>query len=201
MALISCPKCGNTISEYSDVCPHCGHPIRKEKEKKRRAMYATLGTSAVIIAITAVVILLSFLAGRKKAAAPTSTPKTARYTVNIQPAPTSFNYSISPSQNYRANSAVGKRARALIAEKPYSYSGLVRQLRYEGFSLSDLLYGLSPDDFDWNEQAARKAQELVASGSYTRDALIEKLKSLSFSGKEAEYGADHCGQAWETLEI
>ena len=67
--LISCPKCGNTISEYSDVCPHCGHPIRKEKEKKRRALYATLGTCAVIIAITAVVILLSYLAGRKKAAA------------------------------------------------------------------------------------------------------------------------------------
>lgn len=26
MALISCPECTNTISEYARACPHCGFP-------------------------------------------------------------------------------------------------------------------------------------------------------------------------------
>lgn len=33
MALISCPECGKEISNYADSCPHCGFPIKKEKEE------------------------------------------------------------------------------------------------------------------------------------------------------------------------
>jgi len=26
MALITCPECGNSISEHAPMCPHCGFP-------------------------------------------------------------------------------------------------------------------------------------------------------------------------------
>ncbi|MCC1491556.1 zinc ribbon domain-containing protein [Cognatishimia sp. F0-27] len=31
MAIISCPSCGNDVSEKAFDCPKCGHPLRKPK--------------------------------------------------------------------------------------------------------------------------------------------------------------------------
>lgn len=36
MALINCPECGKEISDKSNVCIHCGYPISKYLEDKRR---------------------------------------------------------------------------------------------------------------------------------------------------------------------
>jgi len=30
MALINCPECGGKISEFAEVCPHCGFPMEYE---------------------------------------------------------------------------------------------------------------------------------------------------------------------------
>lgn len=35
MALIDCPECGKKISDASEVCIHCGYPLKKEIEKKQ----------------------------------------------------------------------------------------------------------------------------------------------------------------------
>lgn len=44
MALITCPECGNSISEYASMCLHCGCPmnmivllLEKEKQKQQEA--------------------------------------------------------------------------------------------------------------------------------------------------------------------
>lgn len=34
MAIIQCPECGKEISDEAKVCPGCGKPMKKEKEKK-----------------------------------------------------------------------------------------------------------------------------------------------------------------------
>lgn len=36
MALISCPECGKEISDQSDVCIHCGYPIKNKAHNKNR---------------------------------------------------------------------------------------------------------------------------------------------------------------------
>lgn len=35
MALIKCPECGKDISDKSDVCIHCGYPVKKDIIKNR----------------------------------------------------------------------------------------------------------------------------------------------------------------------
>lgn len=34
MALITCPECGQQISDKADICPNCGCPIDKTKQMK-----------------------------------------------------------------------------------------------------------------------------------------------------------------------
>lgn len=36
MALMSCPECGGNVSDYSEVCIHCGFPIKSYIEQKKR---------------------------------------------------------------------------------------------------------------------------------------------------------------------
>ena len=31
MALIKCPECGQDVSTYAEICPHCGYPLQKSK--------------------------------------------------------------------------------------------------------------------------------------------------------------------------
>ena len=32
MALVNCPECNESISQKASVCPHCGYPMKPEKE-------------------------------------------------------------------------------------------------------------------------------------------------------------------------
>ena len=31
MVLIKCPECGQDVSTYAEICPHCGYPLQKSK--------------------------------------------------------------------------------------------------------------------------------------------------------------------------
>lgn len=42
MALIICPECGKDISDQSEVCVHCGYPIRRAKDPDRQPGYAVV---------------------------------------------------------------------------------------------------------------------------------------------------------------
>lgn len=33
MALTNCSECGRSVSSEATACPHCGHPLKKEKGK------------------------------------------------------------------------------------------------------------------------------------------------------------------------
>ena len=49
--LIRCPVCRGKVSSAAENCPHCGHPVEKEKPKKTD----TTGCLAVVLFIAAVV--------------------------------------------------------------------------------------------------------------------------------------------------
>ena len=53
MALMTCPECGNQISDKADSCVHCGYPIKKRKDPIRRG---TVDTFLMIFAIIMMVI-------------------------------------------------------------------------------------------------------------------------------------------------
>lgn len=38
MALIKCPECGKEVSTVADTCPHCGYPIKNNKQVKEKPL-------------------------------------------------------------------------------------------------------------------------------------------------------------------
>ena len=70
----------------------------------------------------------------------------------------------------------------------FSFSGLVEQLEYEGFSHAEAIYGADNCGADWNEQAARKAKQYLDMTSFSRSGLVEQLEFEGFTHSQAEYG-------------
>jgi ribosomal protein L37E len=33
MALINCPECGRTVSDFANACPNCGYPVSMMKKQ------------------------------------------------------------------------------------------------------------------------------------------------------------------------
>ena len=72
----------------------------------------------------------------------------------------------------------------------FSYSGLIEQLEFEGFSTSEATYAADNCGADWNEQAVKKAQEYLDFMSFSRSGLIEQLEFEGFTRSQAEYGVN-----------
>ena len=71
----------------------------------------------------------------------------------------------------------------------FSYSGLRKQLEYEGFSLSESRYAADSCGADWFDQAAGSAKEYLALYSFSKSKLIDQLEFDGFTHDEATYGA------------
>lgn len=85
------------------------------------------------------------------------------------------------------------RAKEYLSVMAFSYSGLVEQLEYEGYSNAEATYAADNCGADWNEQAAAKAEEYLSVMSFSRSGLIEQLEYEGFTTEQAEYGATAVG--------
>ncbi len=72
----------------------------------------------------------------------------------------------------------------------FSYSGLIEQLEYEGFSHAEAKYGADNCGADWNEQAVIKARQYLEYTSFSRSGLIDQLRYEGFTQSQAEYGVN-----------
>jgi colicin import membrane protein len=72
----------------------------------------------------------------------------------------------------------------------FSYSGLVKQLEFEGFTNEQAVYGVDNCGADWNEQAALSAEQYLEYQSFSRDGLIDQLMFEGFTREQAEYGVE-----------
>ena len=75
----------------------------------------------------------------------------------------------------------------------FSYSGLVSQLEYEGYTTAEAKYGADHCGADWYEQAAKKAADYLDLMAFSRSGLIEQLEYEGFSYDEASYGVSKNG--------
>lgn len=83
-----------------------------------------------------------------------------------------------------------QQAKNYLAVMPFSYSGLVEQLEFEGYSHSEAVYGAENCGADWYEQAAKKAEQYLEIMSFSRSGLIDQLEFDGFTHEEAVYGVD-----------
>ncbi|MCZ3366624.1 MULTISPECIES: Ltp family lipoprotein [Methanobacterium] len=86
-----------------------------------------------------------------------------------------------------------KKAQEYLDTMPFSRSGLIKQLKFEGFTQQEAVYGVDQTGADWNEQAAKKAQSYLDTMSFSRSGLIKQLKFEGFTQQQAEYGVQAVG--------
>jgi hypothetical protein len=85
------------------------------------------------------------------------------------------------------------KAGSYLDYSSFSRSGLIAQLKYEGYSTADATWGVNHATVDWNEQAALKAKSYLDMSSFSRSGLIDQLLFEGFTAKQANYGVSKTG--------
>lgn len=83
-----------------------------------------------------------------------------------------------------------KSAESYLRFSAFSYTGLIEQLEYEGFSNEDATYAADHCGADWKEQAVKCAESYLKYSSFSKSGLIDQLEYEGFTHEQAEYGAD-----------
>ena len=78
----------------------------------------------------------------------------------------------------------------------FSYTGLIDQLEYEGYSVEACTYAADNCGADWNQQALKKAQDYLDFSSFSYTGLIGQLEYDGFTAEQATYAVDSCGADW-----
>ena len=86
-----------------------------------------------------------------------------------------------------------RKAEQYLRTMPFSKSGLIAQLEFEGFSTEDATYAVNKIDVNWKEQAVKKAKSYLDTMAFSRSGLIEQLEFEGFTTEEATYAVDQIG--------
>ena len=86
-----------------------------------------------------------------------------------------------------------RKAEQYLDQQAFSKSGLIDQLKYEGFSKADATKAVNTIKVNWMNQAALKAKQYLDQQSFSRAGLIDQLKYEGFNQRQAEYGATQAG--------
>lgn len=82
------------------------------------------------------------------------------------------------------------KAESYLKHSAFSYSGLIEQLEFEGYSTEDATYAVDHCGADWKEQAVKKAKSYLKHSSFSESGLIDQLEYEGFTHEQAVYGAE-----------
>ena len=224
MADIKCPACWNDIPGESENCPYCGFTLKTpqysnpnavnkgeyiernnsieekvpyenidkneiakkvaEKEKKNKRI---IGVAICLIAIIIVVGVSNSKNARNKSAKNDYYDGYTGYS----------DYNAGTSYPKTGKEGALYKAKSYLNSSAFSYSGLIEQLEYEGFSESEATYGADNCGANWKDQALRKAQSYLNSSSFSESGLQEQLEYEGFTSDEASYGVKNCNADWK----
>jgi len=97
-----------------------------------------------------------------------------------------------PELTAAQENAVGK-AEDYLDLTSFSRTGLIKQLKFDGFSKKDATFAVEYLSPNWKKQAAEKAQEYLDLTSFSRTGLIQQLEFDGFTDKQATYGVNQTG--------
>ncbi len=86
-----------------------------------------------------------------------------------------------------------RSAESYIEMSGFSRSGLIDQLKYEGFSVKDATRAIDSMKVNWNEEADQSAKAYIDMSGFSRSGLIDQLKYEGFTTAQATHGADSVG--------
>ncbi len=85
------------------------------------------------------------------------------------------------------------KAEQYLYTMPFSRSGLIEQLQFEGFDKAEATVAVDSITVDWYKQASLKAEQYLQTMPMSKSGLIEQLKFEGFTSAEATYGANSIG--------
>jgi len=88
-------------------------------------------------------------------------------------------------------------AKRYVTNNAFSYKGLVQQLEYEGYTLTQSKYGADNCGADWYDQSLKSAKRYVTNNAFSYKGLIEQLEYEEFTSEQAKHGADNCNANWK----
>jgi hypothetical protein len=74
-----------------------------------------------------------------------------------------------------------RSAKLYLSTMAFSRKGLVRQLRYEGYTVSEAKYGVAKCHANWSYQAYRMAKQYLSNMPFSRSGLIKQLEYEGFT--------------------
>ena len=128
---------------------------------------------------------------RKGAETNTDSTMAAISTVGVSPESKDVLSEITTGQKNALN-----KAHDYLSFSAFSYSGLMKQLEYEGFATEEATYAVDNCGADWSKQAAQKAHDYLNFSSFSYKGLVKQLEYEGFSAEEATFAADSCGADW-----
>ena len=84
-------------------------------------------------------------------------------------------------------------AKSYLDYTAFSKSGLIEQLKYEGFNNANATYAVNQISVDWKKQAVKMAKSYLNYSSFSRSGLIEQLIFEGFSNEDATHAVDEAG--------
>ena len=75
----------------------------------------------------------------------------------------------------------------------FSRAGLIKQLKFEGYSTADAEAAIDYIDPDWMSEVEESAESYMEYSSFSRSGLIDQLRFEGFTEKQAAHGADSVG--------
>lgn len=98
----------------------------------------------------------------------------------------------SPAKTLGQQNAL-RSAQSYLSFSSFSWSGLIKQLEFEGYSHDEAVYAANNSDADWFAQAAKSAESYISYTSFSRSGLIEQLEFEGFTHEQAVYGVTKIG--------
>lgn len=204
MALVKCPECGReNVSSTAKSCPGCGYNIKTYYETEQEKASNTAAPVKIRVKVTigvmmvCIVILCIYYFSTRCNYNDCTEKKTAnsKYCVYHSLSKTyGSKYSYTPKTG---NAGAKAKAESYLNSSAFSYTGLIHQLEYEGFSESEAKYGADNCDADWKNQALKKAKSYLNSSAFSYSGLQKQLEYEGFTQDEAKYGVDNCGAVWK----
>lgn len=101
--------------------------------------------------------------------------------------------SVAAAKPTQAQKNALRAARNYLDFLPFSKSGLIKQLRFDGFSAANAKWAVDRVGANWNEEAAAAADIYLDLIPFSRAGLIKQLEFDGFTAAQARYGANAMG--------
>ena len=94
-----------------------------------------------------------------------------------------------------------RTAKLYLLSGAFSKKGLIKQLKFEGYTGKEAKYAVNHCGASWKKQAVKGAKAYLRSGSFSKKGLIKQLKYEGYTSKEAAYGVKKCGANWKKQAV